>query len=56
MPNMEKLNIESCGSLEKVDQSIGCLNNLTSLDLSLCQNIEELPTTIEGLVALFFFF
>ena len=49
---MEKLNIESFGSLEKDDQSIGFLNNLTSLDLSLCQKIEKLPRTIQRLVAL----
>ncbi|KAJ9707363.1 hypothetical protein PVL29_002389 [Vitis rotundifolia] len=52
MSNLEKLNIEFCGSLNKVDLSIGFLTKLTLLNLSGCRKIRSLPSTIQRLVSL----
>ncbi|KAJ9671298.1 hypothetical protein PVL29_027333 [Vitis rotundifolia] len=52
MSNLEKLNIQFCGSLDNVDSSIGFLTKLTLLNLSGCRKIRSLPNTIHRLVSL----
>ncbi|KAL6343097.1 hypothetical protein AAG906_018933 [Vitis piasezkii] len=52
MPNLEKLELEDCTSLNVVDPSIGDLKNLTTLNLSRCKNLTSLPSSIQYLDSL----
>ncbi|WJZ87725.1 hypothetical protein VitviT2T_007086, partial [Vitis vinifera] len=52
MPNLEKLKLEDCTSLNVVDPSIGDLKNLTTLNLSGCKNLTSLPSSIQYLDSL----
>ncbi|KAJ9689286.1 hypothetical protein PVL29_014793 [Vitis rotundifolia] len=49
MPNLEKLHLENCRGLNKIDPSIGVLKKLTRLNLGGCQNLRSLPISIESL-------
>ncbi|XP_034676381.1 disease resistance protein RPV1-like [Vitis riparia] len=52
MLNLEQLNLELCGSVDKVDSSIGFLKKLTFLNLRGCAMIRSLPSTIKFLASL----
>ena len=52
MPNLERLNLRFCGSLDKIDSSIGVLTKLTWLDLSNCKQLKSLPSSIQYLDSL----
>ncbi|XP_052209588.1 disease resistance protein RUN1-like isoform X2 [Diospyros lotus] len=46
LPNLERLVLENCTRLVKVDESIGLLQRLVFLNLRDCQNLKKLPKTI----------
>ncbi|XP_052209887.1 disease resistance protein RPV1-like isoform X10 [Diospyros lotus] len=52
LPNLERLILENCTGLVKVDESIGCLERLVFLNLSNCQSLRELPQTFYRLKSL----
>ncbi|KAJ9701111.1 hypothetical protein PVL29_006455 [Vitis rotundifolia] len=52
MPNLEKLELKFCTSLNVVDPSIGDLKKLTSLNLAGCKNLTSLPSSIQYLDSL----
>ena len=52
MPNLEKLELANCTSLNVVDPSIGDLKNLTTLNLCGCENLTSLPSSIQTLLKL----
>ena len=52
MPNLETLDLRFCGSLDKIDSSIGVLTKLTWLDLSNCKQLKSLPSSIRHLDSL----
>ncbi|XP_042477764.1 disease resistance protein RUN1-like [Macadamia integrifolia] len=51
-PYLERLDLECCDSLDKLDESIGQLTQLKSLILCMCQQIKELPKSIGNLKSL----
>ncbi|KAL6316880.1 hypothetical protein AAG906_022892 [Vitis piasezkii] len=48
----KRLNLRFCGSLDKIDSSIGVLTKLTWLDLSNCKQLKSLPSSIQYLDSL----
>ncbi|XP_052209878.1 disease resistance protein RPV1-like isoform X1 [Diospyros lotus] len=52
LPNLERLILENCTGLVKVDESIGCLERLVFLNLRNCQSLRELPQTFYKLKSL----
>ncbi|WJZ87739.1 hypothetical protein VitviT2T_007097 [Vitis vinifera] len=52
MPNLEKLELAHCTSLNVVDPSIGDLKKLTVLNLGGCKNLKSLPRSIQLLDSL----
>ncbi|KAL6317043.1 hypothetical protein AAG906_026829 [Vitis piasezkii] len=46
MPNLERLVLEDCRSLVKVDPSIGNLNKLSLMNLKDCKRLNSLPKSI----------
>ncbi|XP_052210520.1 disease resistance protein RUN1-like [Diospyros lotus] len=52
LPNLERLILENCTRLVKVDESIGCLESLVFLNLRNCQSLRELPQTFYKLKSL----
>ncbi|XP_052209888.1 disease resistance protein RPV1-like [Diospyros lotus] len=52
LPNLERLVLENCTRLVKVDESIGCLERLVFLNLRNCQSLRELPQTFYKLKSL----
>ncbi|KAF3457248.1 hypothetical protein FNV43_RR01905 [Rhamnella rubrinervis] len=51
-PNLEKLILNGCSSLERIGPSITVLERLTLLSLRCCQKLKSLPTTMGGLKSL----
>jgi len=51
-PNLERLDLEGCIQLRKINQSIGLLTKLTILNLKNCTSLVSLPNTILGLNSL----
>ncbi|XP_052209756.1 disease resistance protein RPV1-like [Diospyros lotus] len=52
LSNLERLMLENCTRLVKVDESIGCLERLIFLNLRNCQSLRELPQTFYKLKSL----
>ena len=46
MPNLERLILEDCRSLVKVDPSIGNLNKVSLMNLKDCKRLNSLPKSI----------
>ena len=46
---LEKLDLERCGRLIKIHESIGSLSSLLHLILRHCSNLIELPSDVSGL-------
>ncbi|GAU41307.1 hypothetical protein TSUD_93870 [Trifolium subterraneum] len=51
-PNLEKLNLEGCEKLEKLDPSIGLLTKIVCLNLEDCFSLISIPNTIFGISSL----
>ncbi|KAJ8755740.1 hypothetical protein K2173_024284 [Erythroxylum novogranatense] len=49
VPNLEKLDLTGCISLDEVPSSIGNLRNLASLNLSHCKKLETVPFSFQNL-------
>ncbi|XP_052209583.1 disease resistance protein RPV1-like isoform X3 [Diospyros lotus] len=52
LPNLERLLLENCTGLVKINESIGLLQRLVFLNLRNCQKLKKLPKTICGLKSL----
>ncbi|XP_043691779.1 disease resistance protein RPV1-like [Telopea speciosissima] len=52
LPNLERLILESCKTLDEVHQSIGYLDKLSFLNLQDCSNLINLPSSICKLTSL----
>ncbi|KAM3738987.1 hypothetical protein ACB098_09G171800 [Castanea mollissima] len=56
-PNIKHLNLSNCKNLVEVDDSVGRLDKLEELDLTLCNKLEALPSclTMKSLISFILF-